>query len=87
MRSYCRVPAKFSTSLGGSASDSAWIGLGDRRLVLDAEGQPPGEWAWVQADGRVQLDAGRHVLSLRARERGFAVDQIVVTTDRDYQPQ
>jgi hypothetical protein len=80
------VPERFSTSLGSARSDSAWIGLGDRRMVVDAAGQTPGEWAWVQADGRVQLDEGRHVLSLRARERGFAVDQIVVTSDRAFDP-
>jgi hypothetical protein len=80
------VPEKFSTSLGGTRSDSAWIGLGGQRLVVDAAGQPPGEWVWVQTDGRMQLDGGRHVLSLRARERGFAVDELVVTSDLDYQP-
>jgi hypothetical protein len=81
------VPETFSTSLGGAQSDSAWIELGDRRMVVDAAGQPPGEWVWVRADRRVQLDDGRHVLSLRARERGFAVDAILITSDRDFQPQ
>jgi hypothetical protein len=80
------VPATHGQYLGGARSDSVFVALDGSPVVL-GEGTPPGAWTWVKADGTTKLDEGRHTLTLRARDRGFAVDEIVITSDRDYQPQ
>jgi len=48
--------------------------------VIDASAAPRDEWTWVRVGGLVELDGGRHVLDLRVRERGLAVDRIALST-------
>ena len=80
-----RTPVTFGNDLGGTRSDSAWVSLGGTQSVV-GEGIAPGAWTWVRAPGAVALEAGRHELELRARERGFAVDRIIVTSDSSFTP-
>jgi hypothetical protein len=75
-----RVPARFSSSVGGDRSDSAWIAIDGRRRVLSAAGVARDEWVWVRVGGWQSLAAGRHALELRVRERGIAIDRVVLTT-------
>ncbi len=74
------VPESFGNGLGAAESDSAWLELGGERQVV-GDGTLPGQWTWVQAPERVRLDDGTQTLMLRARERGLAVDRILLTAD------
>lgn len=79
------APARFGSYQGGPASDSAWIGFGDQQLAV-GEGMTPGTWTWIKAPATVPVEHGRKPLVLRARERGFAVDRIIVTSDPELAP-
>jgi hypothetical protein len=74
-----RVPPTWGYGLGRSRSNTVWLSVdaGPFRLV-DGSYSGFGEWAWVDA-GTVTLAGGRHHVTLRASERGYAVDQIVLT--------
>ena len=74
------IPARFGPYQGGPASDSAWVGLGEEHLAV-GEGTTPGAWTWIEAPARISVLRGTTPLVLRARERGFAVDRIIVTSD------
>ncbi len=73
------VPARFGPYQGSAASDSAWIGFGGKRLAI-GEGATPGAWTWIKVPAEVAVKRGTTPLVLRARERGFAVDRIIVTS-------
>ena len=79
------APARFGSYQGGPASDSAWIGFGDQQVAV-GEGMTPGTWTWIKAPATVPVEHGRKPLVLRARERGFAVDRIIVTSDPELAP-
>ena len=82
------APSAFGADLGGDGSDSAWLlfdGRSAERLGDDAGG-PTDRWTWVRLPGTRQWSGGRHELTLRPRERGLAVDELVLTTDRSYRP-
>jgi hypothetical protein len=79
------APTRFGPYLGGPASDSAWIGLGGSHQVIGV-GTGPGTWTWTKASHPVAVGDGITPLVLRARERGFAVDRIVVTSDTKLNP-
>ncbi len=77
------VPSDFGTWLGGDASNSAWFAV-DGNLVGSSllnpvfdNGGGTNLWRWVRSQPIV-LDAGQHVITLRAREGGYAVDQLVL---------
>jgi hypothetical protein len=76
-------PSAWGARLGGDASDSAWLGVAGAPPVVvgDTPGGPSDRWTWVRVAAPVTLDAGRHDLTLQVRERGVAVDRIVL--DRD----
>jgi hypothetical protein len=81
-------PARFGNGLGGDRSDSLWLvadGAG-AQVVGDEPGGPSNEWTWVRATNPVDLDAGRHTISLRAREHGVAVDRLVLARDAAFTP-
>jgi hypothetical protein len=81
-------PARFGNGLGGDLSDSLWlVGEGTApQVVGDAAGGPSDQWVWVRAPSALTLEAGRHNIGLRVRERGVAVDQIVLARDAGYTP-
>jgi hypothetical protein len=84
------APARWGeapSGLGGTASDSAWLGADGVALgvVGDATG-PFDAWTWVRLDSPVQLAAGDRVIELRVREGGFAVDRIVLAAGADFVP-
>lgn len=77
-----RVPSVWGYGLGGPASDSAWLAVDDEPFtVMDDMPGPTDTWAWVQAPGPRALAPGTHTIRLRARENGYAVDRLIVTTD------
>ncbi len=73
------APARFGDGLGGARSDSAYVSVdGGAPVVVGDAGVAPGAWTWVQLAAPVTLGAGAHDLGLQVRERGTAVDRIVV---------
>jgi len=82
------VPEGWGLLLGRSESDSAWIGVDDEAIggIFDNEDGVYGEWSWRCAGHSLQLTPGRHILNLRIREGGYAVDRILLTPDADYVP-
>jgi hypothetical protein len=75
-----KVPTTFSSSLGDERSDQAWVAVDGARRVLSGVDAPRDEWTWVPVGDRIALDRGRHSVELRVRDRGLAVDQLVLTT-------
>lgn len=74
------VPAVWGTfGLGGTASDSAWLGVDGAVLGAVGEAAAVNRWEWARV-GSVALAAGEHTVHLRVREGGLAVDRIVLTT-------
>ncbi|HZR83641.1 MAG TPA: VCBS repeat-containing protein [Candidatus Binatia bacterium] len=75
--------------LGGGGSNSAWVGFdgAEPDLPIDDEEGSHDAWEWVRAPAPVSLARGAHRLELRAREGGYAVDRIVLTTDSGFVPQ
>ena len=77
-------PAKWG-NLGRWLSDSAWVSIDD---------QPPknihankfGKWEWEKIGKPLQLDRGKHLLTLRANRGGFAIDRIVLSAAPYFTP-
>lgn len=82
------IPAAWGAELGGSRSDSAWIGVDGRALPapLDDLGGVPGAWEWVATPEPLRLARGAHVLSLRVREGGYAIDRILLARSARFTP-
>ncbi|MEZ5502334.1 MAG: FG-GAP-like repeat-containing protein [Halioglobus sp.] len=75
------APVRFGKGLGGERSDSAYVGFdGNTPLVIGDAAITPGTWAWIKAPSPFTLAPGPHQLELRVRERGFAIDRIVLQT-------
>lgn len=55
--------------------------------MLDAGGEPLDAWVWVPLPDTVRLDKGRHTVTVRARERGAAIDRIALTVDGEPPPE
>jgi hypothetical protein len=73
------VPFRWGYVMGGDRSDSAWLSVdGGQPVVLDDTAGPFDTWVWVRVPGTVRLPPGHHELSLRVRERGYAIDRIVL---------
>ncbi len=74
------APRAFGNGLGGSRSDSVLVSIDDQPATTVGDKVPaPGEWTWVRVPGPARLQAGNHTITLRVRERGTAVDRIVLT--------
>jgi hypothetical protein len=82
------VPERWGLLLGRGESNSAWIGVNGQVIEGPFDNQVAGieAWSWVQAPVPIELSAGTHVLSLRIREGGYAVDRILLTSDASYIP-
>ncbi len=82
------VPERWGLLLGRSESNSAWMGVDGEVIggIVDNEEGGYGEWSWRCAGHFIQLTPGRHILNLRIREGGYAVDRILLTPDADYVP-
>jgi hypothetical protein len=82
------VPAQWGHSRGGERSDSVWLGVDavGPTLPLDDVPADTDAWTWVRADTPLVLARGRHTLVLRTREGGYAVDQILLTTNPQIRP-
>ncbi|MFN8644832.1 MAG: hypothetical protein U0802_25380 [Candidatus Binatia bacterium] len=81
------IPTQWGRALGGERSNSVWLGADDQppAAPVDDVAAPTEQWAWVRA-GSLALSRGRHTLTLKTREGGYAVDQILLTTDPDSAP-
>jgi hypothetical protein len=81
------VPSVWGSDLGGSRSNSAWLGVDGEPLggFDDAESGFD-QWTWVRVGAPINLSASAHVLNLRVREGGYAVDRILLTTDEAFVP-
>ena len=82
------IPAQWGRALGGARSDSVWLAADDVQPTapVDDALAVTGEWAWVRATAPLSLSRGRHTLTLRVREGGYAIDQILLTTDPNLTP-
>jgi hypothetical protein len=82
------VPVSWGLLLGRSESNSARIGVDGEAVggVFDNEDRDYGEWSWIRAAQPLELAPGRHLLSLRVREGGYAVDRMLLTPDAGYVP-
>jgi hypothetical protein len=81
------VPSVWGYGHGGERSDSAWLVLDEGApVVLDDAGGGLDAWQWVRAPAPITLAPGTHALRLAARERGYAVDRLLLTTDAAYMP-
>ena len=69
------------TNLGGANSNSAWLGVDGAPLahIVDDENSGYDSWVWILDAPAIYLSAGDHVINLRVREGGYAVDQIRLT--------
>jgi FG-GAP-like repeat len=82
-----RIPSAWGSSAGGPLSDSTWLGIdGDLVGTVDDGNGAVDTWAWVRTPGPVTLSPGAHVIDLRVRERGYAVDRLLLTTDANETP-
>ncbi len=74
--------------LGGTGSSSAWVGLDGTPAwaVVSGLAEVPDTWTWVRSERPLHVAPGRHVLNLRARSGGFAVDRILLTRDASFAP-
>jgi hypothetical protein len=73
-------PTKFGLSLGGALSDSAYLSMDDGTpFVVGDDAGTTDQWRWLRAESPLDLGAGSHRLTLRAREGGFCVDRLVFT--------
>lgn len=74
--------------------DSFWIRVDSTQWIRWNGIEQNDQWHWVQVrdadrDGRpvaFDLSSGEHELMLAQREDGIAIDQLLVTTDWNYQP-
>lgn len=81
------VPSRWGYGLGGTKSDSVWLSVdtGVSR-VLDDAGPPFDSWAWQRLGPPLTLGPGTHDLALRVRDRGYAIDRIVLSADPSFVP-
>lgn len=81
------VPERWGYLLGGASSDSAWLWAdGNPSVVVDDRGLPYDTWSWQRAPAQLTLAPGTHDLQLRVRERGYAIDRIVLSSDPGWSP-
>jgi hypothetical protein len=87
------VPTSFGYAGGGTSADSIWMSVdGGAFAALDDSRPgagpvpPPGSWQWVRVPGALPLAAGSHQFTLKVRESGYAVDQIVLAADPAWTP-
>jgi len=81
------VPGRWGYGLGGSKSDGVWVDLdGDVPQVVGESGGPTDVWRWSRAPRPVTVGPDGGVLTLRQRDRGAAVDRIVVSADPAWVP-
>ncbi len=83
------VPERWGGFLGGSESNSALIGVDGIPIadIFDNEDESIGTWSWVKARAPVTLTKGMHVVNLRTREGGYAVDRVVLSSDSTFVPE
>jgi hypothetical protein len=81
------VPSSWGLVRGKTASNSLWLGLDGLQPAdfLD-NGSGWDRWIWVRANDVYSLPPGDHLLELRVRQGGYAVDRIVLTRDLSWQP-
>jgi hypothetical protein len=80
------VPSSFGPDLGGPLSDSAWLAIDDEPPLLIGDDMADYDtWTWVQASP-VTIQPGPHRVTLKVRERGFAIDQMILTRDPTFIP-
>lgn len=81
------VPERWGYGLGAGASDSVWLSVDDGpSLVVDDDAGATDAWVWQRLDAPLELAAGAHDLALRVRERGYAIDRMVLSTDPAFVP-
>jgi hypothetical protein len=81
------APAAWGYLLGGPSSDSVWLSVdGGPSLVVDDAGEPFDTWVWQRLDVPLTLAPGTHDLALRVRDRGYALDRIVLSSDPAWAP-
>lgn len=81
------VPSAWGYGLGGDRSNAAWLAVdGGAPTIVDDRSEATDAWVWVRAGAPLSLAAGTHVLTLRARENGYAVDRLVLAVDPGFTP-
>jgi hypothetical protein len=85
------VPEKwgwFLAFLGGSNSNSVWIGIDGMPLAeaFDDKTRDFDAWAWIPAKEFITLSPGRHSFNVHVREGGYAVDKIILSADPVFAP-
>jgi hypothetical protein len=69
----------------GSCANSVSISVGGRPAQTVGEDGTYGVWHWVKAPP-MPLPPGDHKLVLSQREEDVGIDQVVITSDREYVP-
>jgi hypothetical protein len=65
--------------------NSVWLrATGGEPVAVLLEGDD--EWGWKRASKPIRLDEGLSYLTLLPRERGTAINQLVITNDPNYRP-
>jgi len=81
------LPGEWGYGMGGPRSDSAWGSVdGGASFVIDDQGGPSDTWVWQRVSTPLTFTHGAHSLALRERERGYAVDRIVLSADPGFVP-
>jgi hypothetical protein len=81
------VPSDWGYGMGGALSNAVWLAV-DAGPPSVADDQDVGVdgWSWVRLGGPFELAPGTHVLNLRVRERGYAIDRVLLTSDPAFTP-
>ena len=68
-----------------SDQNSVWLrATGGEPIAVQLE--DTNKWGWARASKPIRLDEGLSYLTLLPRERGTAIDQLVITNDPNYRP-
>ncbi len=77
----------FRTYWGGTCSNSAKLVLPSGAQQTIGGDETYKVWHWVRAPRSLTLKKGSQTFSIRPREDNIGIDQIIVTTDKEFVPQ
>jgi hypothetical protein len=85
---YVPVTWGWNPLLGKGNSNSLWIGVDNQSFdsAGDDTNKEYGIWIWIKEKQKVSLSAGAHILNIKIREGGYALDSLFFTQDPNYIP-
>ena len=81
------APARFDLGLGGAKSNAVWVGVdGADGIAVGDDDESVDSWTWVRAAAPLTLTPGAHTLTVRVKERGYALDRLLLTRAAGFRP-